>query len=152
MQATNPLRVLEPGTSVVMASVDARNVPSCCRAIALTSSDDAATVTVYVPMATSHEVMRDIATTRRVAITATNPLDHCSIQVKGVSVDARIARDDEASFVRARRDAFADLLDAIGIPRRVTHNVGYWPAFAVTVRVDEIYQQTPGPKAGTRLR
>lgn len=145
-------RVLEPGTSVVVASVDAQNVPSCCRAIALASKDDAATVTVYVPMATSHDVMRNIATTKRVAITATNPIDHCSLQVKGVSIDARLAREDEASFVRARRDAFGDLLDAIGIPRRVTHNVVYWPAFAVTVRVDEIYQQTPGPNAGTRLR
>ena len=32
--------------------------------------------------------MRDIATTKRVAITATNPLDHCSIQLKGASVEA----------------------------------------------------------------
>lgn len=152
MQATPLTRVLEPGTSVVMASVDSRCVPSCCRAIAIASSDEAATVTVYVPMATSQDVMRNIATTRRVAITATNPVDHCSIQLKGVSLDARIARDDEEALVRARRDAFADLLSTIGIPHRVSQNVTYWPAFAVTVRVDEVFQQTPGPNAGTRLR
>jgi hypothetical protein len=147
-----PLRALESGTSVVMASVDAHNVPSCCRAIALMSNDDAATVTVFVPLATSHDVLRNIAMTKRVAITATNPLDHCSTQLKGVSIDARLARDDEAAFVRARRDAFADNLDAIGVPARVTRNVSCWPAFAVTVRVDEIFEQTPGPKAGSRLR
>jgi hypothetical protein len=45
------LRALEAGTTVVMASVDGHNVPSCCRAIALASSDAAATVTVYVPLA-----------------------------------------------------------------------------------------------------
>jgi hypothetical protein len=135
-----------------MASVDGHNVPSCCRAIALASTDDAATITVYVPLATSHDVLRNIATTKRVALTATHPIDHCSTQLKGVSLDARLARADEAAFVRARRDAFADSLDAIGIPRRVTHNVAWWPAFAVTIRVDEIFDQTPGPNAGTRLR
>jgi hypothetical protein len=146
------LRALEPGTAIVMASVDARKVPSCCRATALASTDGAATVTVYVPLATSHDVLRNIATTRRVAITSTNPLDHCSTQLKGVTVDARLARDDEAAFVRGRRDALADSLDAIGVPRRIGQNVNCWPAFAVTVHVDEIFDQTPGPNAGARLR
>jgi hypothetical protein len=135
-----------------MASVDSRNAPSLCRATALSSTDDAATITVYVPLATSHDVLRNIATTRRVAITSTNPLDHCSTQLKGVTIDARLARDDEAAFVRARRDAFADSLDAIGVPRRIGQNVNCWPAFAVTVRVDEVFDQTPGPNAGARLR
>jgi hypothetical protein len=149
MQAS---RCLDPGMSIVMAAVDARNVPSCCRAIALVSNDDMATITVYVPMATSHDVLRDIAMTRRVAITATNPLDAGSIQLKGVSVDARLAREDEAAFVKGRRDAFADALDSTGIPRRVTHNVACWPAFAVTVRVEQVFEQTPGPNAGHRVR
>src|SRR3982750_104902 len=123
-----PLRALEAGTTVVMASVDAQHVPSCCRAIALASADGGATVTVYVPLSTSHDVLRNIANTRRVAITVTNPITHCSTQMKGTSVDVRLAREDEAAFVRARRDALADSLDAIGIPRRVTQNVTCWPA------------------------
>jgi hypothetical protein len=135
-----------------MASVDAHNVPSCCRAIAVASADGGATLTVYVPLATSHDVLRNVATTRRVAVTITNPTTHCSTQIKGVSVDVRLARDDEAAFVRARRDALADSLDVIGIPRRVTQNVTCWPAFAVTARVDEVFDQTPGPNAGARLR
>jgi len=147
-----PTRALELGTSVVMASVDAQNVPACCRVIALASADEVATVTVYMPIATSHAVMRNLATTKRVAITATNPTDHCSIQLKGVTMDARLAREDEAAFVRARRDALVDTLALVGIPRRVTQNVAFWPAFAVTVRVDEMFHQTPGPNAGSRLR
>jgi hypothetical protein len=146
------LRALEPGTAIVIASVDPHNTPSLCRATALSSADAAATVTVYVPLATSQDVLRNIATTRRVAITSTNPLDHCSTQLKGVTIDARLARDDEAAFVRARRDAFADSLDAIGVPRRIGQNVNCWPAFAVTVRVDDVFDQTPGPNAGARLR
>jgi hypothetical protein len=135
-----------------MASVDAQKVPSCCRAVAVASDDNTETLTVFVPMATSHEVLRNVATTRRVAITVTDPLTHTSTQLKGISVDVRLAREDEATFVRARLDATAEGLAAIGIPRRVTQNVGCWPAFAVTARIEDVFDQTPGPNAGTRLK
>jgi hypothetical protein len=96
--------------------------------------------------------LRNIATTKRVAITVTEPLTHTSTQLKGTTLDVRLAREDEAAFVRARRDAIAETLDAIGVPRRVTQNVTCWPAFAVTARVDAIFDQTPGPNAGAPLR
>jgi hypothetical protein len=145
-------RCLDPGMTLIVGTANAQNVPVCCRAVALSSRDDAATVTVYLPVATSHETVQNLATTRRIAITATDPIDHCSIQLKGTTDDARLARDDEARFVGERFRAIADSLDRIGIPARVTGNAAWWPAFAVSVRIDEIYDQTPGPKAGTRVR
>lgn len=145
-------RCLDPGMSLLVATVNARNIPACCRAIALASTDDVATVTVYLPVATSHETIQNLATTRRVAIGASNPIDHCSIQLKGSSSDTRLARDDEAAFVKSRFDSFADVLDRLGVPARVTKNAVCWPAFAVTVRVEQVFDQTPGPKAGARVR
>jgi hypothetical protein len=152
MDHTRVKRCLDAGMSLLVATVNAENVPSCCRAIALASADDLATVTVYLPLATSHETVQNIATTRRLAIAATYPPDHFSIQLKGTAGDARLARDDEAPFVRSRLAAFADVLDTIGIPRRVTANAACWPAFAVDMRVEQVFDQTPGPNAGTRVR
>ena len=145
-------RSLDPGMSLLVGTVNSQNVPVCCRAVALASGDALATVTVYVPIATSHETIQNLATTRRMAIAATNPLDHCSIQLKGTHTDTRLAREDELDFVASRFGAFADILDSIGIPSRVTRNATCWPAFAVTMRVEEIFDQTPGPKAGARVR
>jgi hypothetical protein len=138
--------------SLLVATVNTQNVPSCCRAIALTSNDDVKTVTVYLPIATSHETIQNLATTRRVAIAATNPIDHCSIQLKGTMSASRIARNDEAALVKASLGAFADVLDSIGIPAPMTRNASCWPAFAVEVQVEDVFDQTPGPKAGTRVR
>src|SRR5512143_3102163 len=106
-------RCLEPGTSILVGTVDANGVPSCCRAIALTTQDDLATATVYVPIATSHETIQNLAVTHRIAVTANQPITHCSVQLKGTGETARLAREDEAPFVRARLDAFADVLDSI---------------------------------------
>ena len=145
-------RCLEAGLSILVGTVDTDGTPSCCRAIALTSTDELQTATVYLPVATSHQTIQNVATTGQLAVAATHVIDHCATQLKGTTIDARLAREDEASFVRGRLDAFADALDIIGMPRRVTRSLAHWPAFAISMRVEQVFEQTPGPNAGSRLR
>jgi hypothetical protein len=141
-------RCLEPGLSVLVGTADGSGMPSCCRGIAISTPDDLQTITVYVPLATSHEAIQNLAMTRKLAVTVTHPRDNFAAQFKGEAIDTRLAREDEAAFVRARLDAFADVLDRIGVPRRVSRSLAHWPAFAVTMRVDQTFDQTPGPNAG----
>ncbi|HZP47052.1 MAG TPA: hypothetical protein VFB07_00860 [Vicinamibacterales bacterium] len=143
---------LTPGLSILVGTVDAQGTPACCRGIAVASDDNLQTLTVYVPVATSHETIRNVALTRRIAVAASNPADNCSTQLKGTTTDARLAREDEAARVRRALDAFADVLDRVGVARRLTRSVSHWPAFAITMRVEEVFEQTPGPQAGCRLR
>jgi hypothetical protein len=145
-------RCLEPGLSILVGTADAAGTPSCCRGIALESRDGFETVTVYLPVATSHETIHNLATTRRLAVVATHPRDNFATQFKGTTGEARLARDDEQAFLRARLDAFADVLDRVGVPRHLTRSVAHWPAFAVTMRVEHVFDQTPGPNAGSRIR
>ena len=65
--------------SLLVATVNAMNIPFCCRAFALASDARVETVTVYLPMATSHDMIQNIASTRRMAITASHTIDHCTI-------------------------------------------------------------------------
>jgi hypothetical protein len=141
-------RCLEPGLSVLVGTADAAGMPSCCRGIAISTPDDLHTIIVYVPVATSHETIQNVGVTKRLAVTVTHPRDNFATQFKGTAIDARLAREDEAAFVRANLEAFADVLDRIGIPRRLTRSVVIWPAFAVTMRVEQTFDQTPGPNAG----
>jgi hypothetical protein len=138
--------------SVLVGSVDAQGNPACCRAVALASSDNLETVTVFVPMATSQETMVNVATTRRLAVVGTQPIEHCATQLKGIAHATRIAREDEEPFVRQHLAGFMAVLNSLGYPPRVTNAVVHWPAYAIEMRVDQIYEQSPGPKAGTRLR
>ena len=145
-------RALEIGRSVLVGTADARNMPSCCRAVAITSQDDLATATVYIPLAGSQQTLQNLATTKRLAVVASHPIDHCSIQLKGTTTEVRLARDDEAPFVKSRLEGLAEVLNNAGVPRRLVHEAAYWPAFAVTMRVEDIFEQTPGANAGGRLR
>ncbi len=144
-------RFVEGGISVFVGTADADKIPTCCRAIALTTKNNFETVTVYVPAATGQETIANVATTRRVAISASEPLSHGSIQIKGVSRGVKLASPADEEFVRMRLHQFADVLAELGLPRRVTHRVAHWPAFAIEVSVEQVFDQTPGPKAGTPL-
>jgi hypothetical protein len=145
-------RCLEDGQSILVGTVDAKGAPSCCRGLALRSEDDLAHATVFVPMATSRDTIANLATTRRIAVVSNRPLDHCTTQLKGTAGTVRLATNDEAPFVRGSLGAFKQVLEVIGLPHQVSERVGYWPAFAIEFSVEEIYEQTPGPRAGSRLR
>lgn len=139
------------GVSIIVGTVDADGVPTCCRAIAMATKDDFDTVTVYVPAATAQETVANVATTRRMAISCTHPLSAESIQIKGLTRGVRLAAASEEAFVKQRLDEFGEILDQIGLPKRVTHSIAHWPAFAVDVSVEQVFNQTPGPKAGATI-
>ena len=44
------------------------------------------------------------------------------------------------------------ILEQMGLPRAITLSVQHWPAFAVDVEVESVFDQTPGPRAGELLR
>jgi len=139
------------GVSVIVGTVDADGIPTCCRGIAIASKDDFDTVTVYVPSATAQETVANVATTRRVAISCSHPLSHESVQIKGLTRGVRLAPAGDEPFVQASLDEFGAVLEQIGLPLRVTRSVAHWPAFAIDVSVEQVFDQTPGPKAGQAI-
>jgi hypothetical protein len=143
----------EGGISILVGTVDAEGMPACVRGVALApKADDFSVVTLYIPVDTGHETVANIATTRRIAINCTAPVEHASVQLKGTTRGVRLARESEAELVRTRVEEWAAILERIGTPRRITRGMTHWPAFAIDVAVEEIYDQTPGPKAGNPLR
>lgn len=138
--------------SLYAGTVGIDGFPVGCRAVALTARDDLSAITVYVPMATSSDLVAGVAATKRLAVVATYPPDHFAIQLKGTTTAVRLAADDERDLIRDRIEGFAEILHAVGYPLRLVRSVNHWPAFAIDMRVDEVFDQTPGPKAGTPIR
>jgi hypothetical protein len=139
------------GVSVIVGTVDADGVPTCCRGIAIALPDNFETVTVYVPAATGQETVANLATTRRVAISCTHPLSHESLQIKGLTRGVRLAPPSDEAFITRRLEEFGEVLAAIGLPKHVWRSVAHWPAFAIDVSIEQVFDQTPGPKAGAAI-
>src|SRR5256885_10228085 len=92
----------DEGMSLFVGTVSPDGLPAGCRAIAATSPDHLKTITVYLPMATSRDVVTNIAATKRLAIVGTFPPDHSTMQLKGTTTAVRLAADDEAEVLRHR--------------------------------------------------
>ena len=143
---------LEPRVSIIVGTVSPEKMPASCRAIALRANEDVTTVTVYVPVATSQETVANVAATRRIAVACSRPATHSTIQFKGTVREVRLAPDSDREFVSGRLQAFADELGDYGYPRKSIGSMAHWPAFAIDVDVEALFEQTPGPNAGASLR
>lgn len=144
-------RVAGGGASLLVGTADAELRPTTCRAVAIRGNDDFSQLTVYIPMLTGHQTIANIATTRRLAVSCSDIPTHVTVQFKGSSRAVRVARQDEADTVTAYISQFAEVLELVGVPRHKTRSFTHWPCFAVDVDVQEIYDQTPGPRAGSPL-
>jgi hypothetical protein len=142
---------LQGGESIIVATADAEGLPATCRGIALAAGKDEETLTVYLPAATAHEALANIATTRRMAVAASHPLSHRTVQIKGVTRGVKLAPPADEAFVRQRWAQFSAVLVEIGISPAVMHRVAHWPAFAVELTIEQVFDQTPGPNAGAAV-
>ena len=136
---------------MLVGTADASGIPACCRAVGLSASG-AKEVTVYLPVATGAETVANLATTRRIAIASSFQIDHCTIQIKGRSRAVRVAREDERAAVDTWLSKFAANVGSLGLPKSHAQSLTCWPAFAVEVEVESVYDQTPGPRAGEAVK
>jgi hypothetical protein len=116
--------------------------------------EDRQTVTVFVPAARADRTLRDLEHNGRVAF-ACSHASHESYQLKGTYLSSRPADAEERARQETWRAALLAACLASGLPeaisRPLTQGFVYTPAVAITFRTEEVYQQTPGPDAGTRL-
>jgi Pyridoxamine 5'-phosphate oxidase len=145
-------RLLEPGTSLLVGTVGPDGWPGCCRAVALVARPDLGGATVYLPVATAAQAVANLASNGRMAVVSSEPVSHASIQLKGRARAVRLAADEESGLVRAWIERLGDALDSVGLPRGITRSMASWPAFAVDLAVEAVFEQTPGPRAGALVK
>ena len=115
--------------------------------------DDRRTITFFVPESRAARLLSDLQDNGRVAF-GFGWISHEAYQLKGTYLSSRPTTDED----RARQDAYrATLLAAlrqaypVEMARPLALGFAYNPGVAVTFRVDEIFLQTPGPGAGSRI-
>jgi hypothetical protein len=128
--------------------------PAHVMAVGAVVHDDRQTVTVFAPAGRAERALRDLTANGRIAL-GVGHASHEAYQLKGTYLSSRPT--DAAD--RARQEAYriallASLLEA-GYPESIARPLAlgfaYTPGVAITFRAEEVFLQTPGPGAGTRL-
>jgi hypothetical protein len=106
---------------------------------------------VYLAEVAAARLLPDLSASRRGAVSFGRPIDDRACQVKGDFVSARAAEPHERALIQRQFEGFLDSLEHIGIPRAGAANWIVWPAVAIRLKTTAVFEQTPGPAAGTPL-
>jgi Pyridoxamine 5'-phosphate oxidase len=143
---------LESGCGVVVGTVGADGAPHVSRGwgITVTSTDP---TEVRVLLDADDTVAADyLAATGAVAVTAGNVRTLQATQFKGRAAAVEQATADDRDRAARYADAFFGNINAVdGTPLELINTLRAPDYVACTIRVEEMYDQSPGPSAGTRL-
>jgi hypothetical protein len=143
---------LESGVSVQVGTRDAQLFPDGLRAYGLRVEPDRRQVTVFLPDSTARQALANLRDNGRIALCLSRIADHRTIQLKGRALDVRAADGRDLEVIRAYRARLTEALAQIGMPTRLGLRLSHWPAHAVRFEVESLFDATPGPGAGERLR
>jgi len=138
--------------AVQVAASGFRLEPHVSRAWGVDLDEGGSRVTLILLDAQTHSLRRVLGETRRIAVNATNPVTLESLQFKGEVLE--IAEPDAAARAEVDRRVaqFAEALVSIGFdPAKMIGLSHPGPARRVVVAVRDVFEQTPGPRAGKRL-
>jgi hypothetical protein len=145
-------RFLESGLSITVATRDGDLVPDGAVGWAARVHEDAAGLTLFLFEDAGRAMLKNLEHHPEIAILFDQPSRSRACQVKGTFTGSRRAKPDERTIVDAQVEGFARELEAIGIPRAMTADLRTWPCLAFDVRVENVFEQTPGPGAGEPLK
>jgi Pyridoxamine 5'-phosphate oxidase len=142
---------VEGAPSLLVGTRDERLRPDAVRAVGMRVWPGASQLTIYLAAATSARAVANARATGQLALTMAHPPTHQTYQIKGAVLDVREAGPEDRAAIERYVDDFAEVLAIVGLPRQLTRRLTAWPAFAVDLDIAEVFAQTPGPGAGSRM-
>jgi len=151
-----PDRVIEVlrGPSIMqLGTRDAELRPAHSYVAGAVVHDDRQTVTFFVNEKRSSKILSNLENNGRVALGFAQ-LSHEAYQLKGSYVSSRPASDEEYAFQETYGASICAALcqwfpeeTAKALVRGIANRAGV----AITFRVEEVFLQTPGPGAGSKM-
>jgi hypothetical protein len=142
---------LEEGIAIQIGTRNARLEPNGARVVAVRVEDSGTHIVAFVPDRAAKLVTPDLEDNGQAALVFARPPDERSCQVKGVFERMAVAGAEEEPFVRGQWRRWLERLTTIGLPLSTLEGWDPWPCVAIRLRVTALFNQTPGPNAGTVL-
>lgn len=142
---------VEGGLSMLVGTRDAALRPHVERAVGVFVSADRQVITVYLNQGLAAQSVANLNDNGCIALTLARPYDHRSLQIKGRMLSLRDGTEEDRAKQERWLAGFVEHLYIVGLPRGVVRQLKVFPSIAVTMRIDDLFVQTPGPGAGRRF-
>jgi predicted pyridoxine 5'-phosphate oxidase superfamily flavin-nucleotide-binding protein len=145
------VQLLQTGVSVMVGTRDASLMPECTRAWGIHVAADRGSVTILLATTFAGKTLGNLHENGMVAVTCTRPTDHITCQLKGLVRSIKPVTSVERELSKRWHRDFSAELRAIGISSTLSEGWIVEPAVAVDITVTEVFDQTPGPGAGSKV-
>jgi hypothetical protein len=144
--------LVHSGVAVSVATRDGESRPAVTRAWGPQLSEDGRTLTLCLIAPPGSTTRANLEDNKAIAIGLSPPTIARAVQLKGVALEVREPRPEDIERAEAHMDAFCAEAETIGVSPTLARRLLMAPDFlSVTLRIDEVFDQTPGPTAGRRL-
>lgn len=141
---------LGSGVAIMVATRDAELRPEIVRGWGPELRDDGLALDLCLNVPAGSAARANLEANGAIAINCTRPSTYRAMQIKGRVVEVRVPGERDLARAQDHAAAFTADTAKVGAPAPVAHYVGAID-LAVTVEIEELYDQTPGPAAGRRL-
>ena len=140
-------------TSMSVATRDAQMRPVVGRALGCRVSADRRRLTIYLSASRAAHLLDCLRDNGAIALAVTRPTTNESLQFKGKVVEILPLSADDSAEIAAYRESFVAELASVGYNPEFSRGVlaGGDDSVAVVFEPVAMFNQTPGPKAGTKL-
>jgi hypothetical protein len=151
------IRIADTGVIVIVGTCDADRVPEVSRAWGVRVLPERDAVEVCVSSRVCGRTLDNLTDNQQIAITITSPSNYRSFQVKGRATETRSITPSDLERITRHQRAFTDEVVAVGMPEQSAVRLSSIemedePEIVhIRVVVEAVFNQTPGPGAGTRF-
>ncbi|HEX8529687.1 MAG TPA: hypothetical protein VF646_06675 [Cytophagales bacterium] len=135
-----------------LSNADAGGQPDVVRLLAVRVEPDREHLTALVPLPQGQGVLDNLAVTPRLSFLFALILGNRSYQIKGAYVSYHPCTEAEVAFGRDSLTRFSQVLVGQGFSPEKAFAAYFSPSgVALTMRIEEIYEQTPRPGTGGKV-
>ena len=142
---------LQEGLSIHIGCRDEALLPAGARASAAIVEPDGRHLVVHVAQTAAARLLPHLHSNGQVAVGFGRPEDERACQVKGVVLSVHPSTAADEAHVTRQWQGLMGQFEKIGIPRAMATGWHFWPTVAIRLKVTAVFEQTPGPHAGTPM-
>jgi hypothetical protein len=143
--------LLREGAAVVVATADEHLRPEIARGWGPELAPDGATLTLCVGAPPQSKTRANLDRGGVMAATFSLPTTYRTVQLKGSVLAARVPAPEQLVRVEEHLAAFIEQAAQVGLSPALAPRLRERALVAVEMAIRERYDQTPGPRAGSRL-
>jgi hypothetical protein len=142
-----------PALAFTIGTRDANLQPCAGRGCGVSINEGDNTITVLVPKSVVEPHLLNLKNNGRMAFTAIFPGTHGSFQIKGQYQKHEDATETDHQMIERNLIAWKELLTAFYGPAAATNydTLIFKPAVGITIKIEDIFNQTPGVGAGKKI-